>query len=133
MSKRPSETPSSAAKRLKENTDAMGCIIMCVKRSNDNLAKEVGELKESNMYLHRQVERLDGYTAELENRMAAMEAVLQNILNSSNNWVVEDMIREIQATRSYDTTDLDRLLEEAQTEEEIDDFFLTDLFPDYQA
>jgi FtsZ-binding cell division protein ZapB len=129
MSKRPTDGPSPAAKKLKENVDTMGCIIMCVKRSNDNLAREVGELKETNNYLHRQVERLDAYSTELENRMAAMEAVLSNLLNSPGHWQVEEMIHQIQATRSYDTTDLDRLLEEAETEDEED--LLAGFFDDW--
>lgn len=108
----------------------MGCIIMAVKRSNDNLAKEVGELKEENNYLHRQVERLDLYANELENRMAAMEAVISNMLNSTIGYEMENMINEIKGTNSYDTTDLDRLLEEAQTEADDEPFFFDDLFPD---
>lgn len=130
MSKRISTSPEPAAKRVKENVDAMGCIIMAVKRSNDNLAKEVGELKEENNYLHRQVERLDLYANELENRMAAMEAVIANMLNSTIGYEMENMINEIKGTNSYDTTDLDRLLEEAQTEADDEPFFFDDLFPD---
>lgn len=130
MSKRISTSPEPAAKRVKENVDAMGCIIMAVKRSNDNLAKEVGELKEENNYLHRQVERLDLYANELENRMAAMEAVISNMLNSTIGYEMENMINEIKGTNSYDTTDLDRLLEEAQTEADDESFFFDDLFPD---
>lgn len=118
-----------AGLRLKHNVDAMGCLILAVTKDNKKQKAKIHDLKEANNYLHRQVERLDAYTQELENRMAAMEAVLSNLLNSTNHWAVEEMIHQVQATRSYDTTDLDRLLEEAQTEDEED--FLAGFFDDF--
>ena len=131
MSKRPATTtPENAAKRVKENVDAMGCIIMAVKRSNDNLHREMSEVKEQNAYLHRQVERLDGYTQELEGRLAAMEAVLSNMLNTGNHHVVEEMIVNIRGTREYDMTDLDRLLDEFATDDEEETNWFDELFQD---
>lgn len=80
--------------------------------------------------MHRQVERLDGYTQELEGRLAAMEVVLSNLLNTGNHHIVEDVILNIRATREYDMTDLDRLLEEWQTDEEEETNWFDDLFRD---
>lgn len=108
-----------AAKRLKHNVDAMGCLISVIHRENHAQAKEITELKEQNGYLHRQVERLDKYTEELEGRIASMEAVVSNLLNSPTHWQVESVITEVRATRNYDMTDLDRLLDEYETEDDL--------------
>lgn len=111
-----------AGVRLKHDVDAMGCLIMAVTRDNKAQRVEIDELKETNQYLHRQVERLDKYTEELEGRLAAMEAVIANLLNGGHHWTVESTITEIRETQQYDMTDLDRLLAEYETEEEPDWF-----------
>jgi predicted RNase H-like nuclease (RuvC/YqgF family) len=112
----------SAAVKVKENRDVMDLVIMSVKYSNDNLAKEVGELKESNAYLHRQVERLDRYTEELEARLGSMEDLVARMLADGSHTVVEAHVHAMREELNHDMTDLDRLLAEYETEEETDWF-----------
>lgn len=112
----------TAAMRLKDNRDAMDQIIMAVKYSNDNLAKEVGCLKESNDYLHRQVERLDKYNEELELRMEALQSLVSRMLAGGNHEVVESHVHCMRAEGGYDFTDLDQLLQQYETEDDLDWF-----------
>lgn len=121
MSKRPSTQECPAAKRVKENVDAMGCIIMAVKRSNDNLAKEMSECKERNRYLMEQVERLDAYSFELENRMATMETLITSMIAGGNHNIVDAYIHGMREHNNYDMTDLDRILADWETEHEFSD------------
>ena len=111
MSKRPSTEACPAAKRVKENADAMGCIIMAVKRSNDNLAKEMADVKEKNRYLSEQVERLDAYSFELENRMSTMETLITSMIAGGNHHIVDAYIHGMREHNNYDMTDLDRILQ----------------------
>ena len=119
MSKRPS-TPDSlpAAQRLKHNVDAMGCLIMTVTRENQALRRELNEAKESCTYLHRQVERLDAYTNELECRLSAMEAVISNLLTRPIYPEVLDAVAETRAEGDHLMDDLDRLIAEADTDDD---------------
>lgn len=118
MSKRASEGPVPAAKRVKENIDAMGCLLLLLQRDAQASKKEVVEVKERNRYLSEQVHRLDNYTAELEGRLATMENLVGNLLNGGNHVIVESHIHGMQEHGDYDMTDLNRLLEEYETEDE---------------
>lgn len=130
MSKRAGESlqgetkkPKTAAARLKANGDCMDLVIMAVKYSNDNLAKEVGELKEANAYMHRQVQRLDKYTEELEARLETMETLVSRMLADGAHHVVEAHAHCIREEGGHDMTDLDRLIMDYETEEEGLDWF----------
>ena len=131
MSKRPSlPTELPAAKRFLANPDAQGVLLRVMASDMQGMQRQIGDLQEEKQYMHRQVERLDGYTQELEGRLAAMEVVLSNLLNTGNHHLVEDVILNIRATREYDMTDLDRLLEEWQTDEEEETNWFDELFRD---
>lgn len=118
MAKRASEDPIPAAKRVKENVDAMGCLLLLLQRDAKASAKEVVEVKERNRYLSQQVHRLDNYTAELEGRLATMENLVGNLLSGGNHVIVESHVHAMQSNGDYDMTDLNRLLEEYETEDE---------------
>ena len=121
----------AAPEEFTNNIDAMKCLIMAMSRdvkieqeNNKRMKTEVVELKLTNNYLHRQIDRLDGYTQELENRLDTLNAVVQNMLNSGRveRDATQDVVANLRETRQYDMTDIDRLLFEADTEEEDDAF-----------
>ena len=122
MAKRASDDMIPAAKRLKHNVDAMGCLLMVCKREIDQTSKEIVEVKERNRYLTEQVDRLDNYTSELEGRLTTMEALVGNMLAGGRHEVVESYAHGLRERQEFDMTDLDRLLHEYETEEE-EDFF----------
>jgi len=87
---------------------------------NKKLKVEVDDLKQSNKYLHRQVDRLDGYTQEIENRLDTLNTVVENMLNREPRVrdATQDIVMNLRATRQYDMTDLDRIMFEAETDED---------------
>lgn len=128
------------AKRLLHNVDAMGCLLAATKaefdkdikamhRRVEDLSKEVLILKSEkadlkSLYRTLQTQNVvnEKYADELEDRMAALEAVISNMLNRGEHDVVVDVINNIKETGNYLTEDLDRLLQDAETELE-DDWF----------
>lgn len=117
--KRPATSqPLIAPRAFVENDDVMKCLILAVCKDNKKLKKEVDDLTVAKKYLKTQVDRLDGYTAELENRLDALSAVVTNLLNRGTNErdATEDIIGNLRATREYDMTDLDRIMFENDTE-----------------
>ena len=100
---------------------------------------KVDNLVEKNRYLHerianadRNIMTLNQLLMEYESRMAAMESVIRRMLEEpigglaySTQAVVEQEI----ARRDNVTDDLERLLEETNTEEELEEEF--DLFDDF--
>lgn len=126
----------AAPEEFTNNIDAMKCLIMAMSRdnkaeaeSNKRLKVEVEDLKESNHYLHRQVDRLDGYTQELEARLDTLNAVVENMLNRGRveRDATQDIVANLRETRQYDMTDVDRLLFETDTDEDEDDAFDAEL------
>ena len=122
-----SGTKRSAPEEFLNNTDAMKCLIMTISRdgkaaeeSVKRLKVEVDEVKEQNKYMRRQIERLDGYTQDLENRLDTMNAIVENMLNRgpTERDAMQDVISNLRATRQYDMNDVDRLLFEVETDED---------------
>ena len=129
MSKRPASTiEEPAAKRFLANPDAQGVLIRVMAKDMSSMQRQIVELKEERAYLHRQVERLDGYSQELEGRLGAVECVVSTLLARGDHRIVEEVVAEIRGTREHDMTDLDRMLDEYETEEEVDwfDIFLSE-------
>lgn len=117
-----------AGKRLKHDVDAMGCLIMAITRDQRVTQAQLADCKTENRYLHRQVERLDKYTEELEGRLAALEALVTNMVEGGSHSIVEDYVHGIRLTNNYDMTDIDRILADALTEDDEDPFaWLEDL------
>ena len=127
MSKRASDDCIPAAKRLKHDVDAMGCLILACNRDNARLSKEVKDVKEKNKYLTEQVERLDAYTFELENRMATMETLITSMIAGGNHNIVDAYIHGMREHNNYDMTDLDRILADWETEYEFSDVDLDEI------
>lgn len=121
MSKRKAQDDSiPAGKRLKHDVDAMGCLILAVTRDQRHTQAQLADICTENKYLHRQIERLDKYTEELEGRLASMEALITNMVEGGSHSLVEDYVHGIRLTNNYDMTDIDRILAEALTEDEED-------------
>lgn len=119
MSKRPAQDDSlPAGKRLKHDVDAMGCLILAVTRDQKHTQAQLSDMRTENKYLHRQVERLDKYVEELEGRLAAMEALVSNMVEGGSHQIVEDYVHGIRMTNQYDMTDIDRILADALTDDE---------------
>lgn len=124
MSKRKAQDfEQPVAKRFLANPDAQGVLLRVMAKDMSSMQRVINDLQEEKHYLHRQVERLDGYTQELEGRMAAMEVVLSSLLSSGNHDLVESVIHGVRESQEYDMTDLDRLLAEWETEDEGTDWF----------
>lgn len=117
------ELEQPAPKRFLSNPDAQGVLLRVMAQDMSSMQRVINDLQEEKRYLHRQVERLDGYTQELEGRMAAMEVVLSSLLSSGNHDLVEAVIYGVRESQEYDMTDLDRLLAEWETEDEGTDWF----------
>lgn len=110
--------------RLRYDVDAMDALLMTLIADNQALTAQVNDRTEGERYLHRRCEMLDNYVLELEGRMSAMEAVIVNIIGGGDYHVARNAIDDVRQSRNYDTTDLDRIVEEAETEaDEPDDIF----------
>lgn len=117
----------AAPEEFTNNTDAMKCLIMTISRDGKKaeetakrLKVEVEEIKEQNAYMRRQIDRLDGYTQELEGRLDTMHAIVENMLNRgpTDRDAMQDVISNLRATRQYDMNDIDRILFEVETDED---------------
>lgn len=135
----------AAPEEFTNNTDAMKCLIMSIvegnrvdREDNKRMKVEITDLKESNRYLHNQVESLrqdlaieSQYAQEMSNRLDAMQQTVENLLNRgpTERDATRDVLLNLRATREYDLTDIDRLLESSD-EEDGWDRELADLFGD---
>ena len=97
---------NQSAQALLNNPDAMGKVLMMLKK---DMVRSNADHVETQRYLQRRIDALDKYSDELENRLAAMECVISNLLNSGQHYQVESVIREVRDTNTHDMTDLDRL------------------------
>ena len=123
------QSTMSAAQEFLGNPDAQGVLLRILVRELQaaearviESEKKIHDLEEIARYTHNQVERLDGYSQELEGRMASMEVVIGNLLNGTAADAVIDVVHNIRATREYEMCDLDRLLEEFETDDEMEWF-----------
>jgi len=126
----------AAPEEFTNNIDAMKCLIMAMSRdvkveqeNNKRMKTEIVEVKLSNQYMHRQIERLDGYTQELETRIDGLKAVVENMLNRGRveRDLTQDAIADVRVVRLHNMEDLDNLLAEIDTEDEEEEEFATAL------
>lgn len=103
----------------------MGKVLMYMK---SDMIRSNADHVETQRYLQRRIDALDNYTNELENRLAAMECVVSNLLNGGQHHVVESVIQEVRELQQHDMTDLDRLLAEFETDDEFEENWFDDLF-----
>lgn len=95
-----------------------------VEAMNRTLMQQRNDSTEHARYVHRRLETADAYIAVLEARIDDLEAVVTTLLNTNSPHTREDT-QETVRLRAEDSVDADylwRLLLEADTEPEEDDF-----------
>lgn len=127
MAKRASDDCIPAGKRLKHDVDAMGCLILACNREIVGTSKKLNEVVEKNRYLSEQVETLTNYADELEGRMATLETLVTSMIAGGNHNIVDAYIHGMRQHGNYDMTDLDRILQEWETENEFSEADLDEI------
>lgn len=110
--------------QLKHNVDAMGCLLMAVKRDLDQDKIKIDDLQEENRYLHRRCETISNIMLEQEMRVDVLEKLVSNLLQGPHHAIVEDEVEYLRSTRNYDMDFLDSLIADYETDDDLMDLLM---------
>lgn len=121
MSKRqaPYNEENCPAKRIRTDTDAFGCLVLALQRELKAMQRRLDEQAEVNRFLHQRIERLEGYSDELELRLDAFRELISRMLRDSGHIVVEAHAHAMREDPANFMEDIDELIADYETEPEL--------------